>query len=127
MAVKAGRLFGGAASEAVRVRPGRRLAAAVALVLPVAVVLVAGFGIIAIRQRADERRQGQVMLSRIAATANRQRVLESSALELGLVSQGRPNSTLERELAKLPTEMARLEAELGEALRRLRSSAGDDG
>ena len=125
MAVKAGRLFGGVASDAVRVRPGRRLAAAVALVLPVAVVLMAGFGIIAIRQRADERREAQVMLSRIAATANRQRVLESNALELGLVAKGRPNATLERELAQLPAEMARLEVEVSDALSRLRAVGGD--
>jgi diguanylate cyclase (GGDEF)-like protein/PAS domain S-box-containing protein len=125
MAVKAGRLFGGVASDAVRVRPGRRVAAAIGLFLPIAVVLMAGFGIIAIRQRADERREAQVMLSRIEASANRQRVLESNALELGLVAEGRPNATLERELAQLPEEMARLDAEVGDALSRLRVAAGD--
>ena len=124
MAVKAGRLFGGVASDSVRVRPGRRLASAVGLVLPIVVVLVAGFGIIAIRQRADERRQAQVMLSRISATANQQRVLESNVMELGLVA-GRTNATLERALRQLPSEMTRLEAEVGEALTRLRSTAGD--
>jgi diguanylate cyclase (GGDEF)-like protein/PAS domain S-box-containing protein len=126
MAVKAGRLFGGVASEAVRVRPGRRVAAAVGVVLPVFVVLTAGFGIIAIRQRADERRQGQVMLSRIAASANRQRVLASNALGLGLVAEGRANATLERELAGLPREIARLDLEVGDALAALRGFSGDE-
>ena len=124
MAVKAGRLFGGAASDAVRVRPGRRVAGAVALVLPVAVVLVAGFGIITIRQRADERRQAQVMLSRISASANRQRVLESNVLELGLVAEGRPNATLARELSRLPEDLSRLDVEVDEALNGLRAAGG---
>jgi diguanylate cyclase (GGDEF)-like protein/PAS domain S-box-containing protein len=119
MAVKAGRLFGEAAADAVRVRPGLRVAGAVAVVLPVLVVLTAGFGIIAIRQRADERREAQVMLSRIEAATNRQRVVESNALELGLVAAGRPNSTLDRELARLPVEVDRLGLEVGEALSRL--------
>ncbi|HEX2295147.1 MAG TPA: diguanylate cyclase, partial [Actinomycetota bacterium] len=125
MAVKAGRLFGGMSSGAVRVRPGRRVAAGIAVVLPVAVVLTAGFGIIAIRQRADERREAQVMLSRIAASANRQRVLESNALELGLVAGKRPNATLERELAELPGETYRLDVEIAEALSKLRASEGE--
>ncbi|HYP22316.1 MAG TPA: EAL domain-containing protein [Actinomycetota bacterium] len=122
MAVKAGRLFGGAASDVVRVRPGRRVAGAIALVLPIVVVLTAGFGIIAIRQRADDRREAQVMLSRISASANRQRVLESNALELGLVAEGRPNATLARELRSLPDELARLDDEVAQALTRLRAA-----
>ncbi|HEX2195384.1 MAG TPA: EAL domain-containing protein [Actinomycetota bacterium] len=126
MAVKAGRLFGGVATDAVRVRPGRRAAAAVALVLPVAVVLTAGFGIIAIRQRADDRREAQVMVSRIAALSNRQRVLESNALELGLVAGSRPNATLQRELTELPSEISRLDDEVGHALTRLRASSSPE-
>ncbi|MDQ3983516.1 MAG: EAL domain-containing protein [Actinomycetota bacterium] len=90
------------------------------MVLPVFVVLTAGLGIIAIRQRADERREAQVMLSRIAAATNRQRALETSALELGLVTEGRSNATLERELAELPHEIARLDLEVSEAISRLR-------
>ncbi|HEX2057454.1 MAG TPA: EAL domain-containing protein [Actinomycetota bacterium] len=126
MAVKAGRLFGGVASDAVRVRPGRRAAAAVGLVLPIAVVLTAGFGIIAIRQRADDRREAQVMVSRIAALSNRQRVLESNALELGLVAGARPNATLQRELAELPGEISRLDDEVGYALTRLREGSSSE-
>ncbi|MDQ4125350.1 MAG: EAL domain-containing protein [Actinomycetota bacterium] len=125
MAVKAGRLLGGATSDAVRVRPGRRVAAGIGLVLPIAVVLVAGFGIIAIRQRADERREAQVMLGRIAASANRQRVIESNVLELGLVAAGKPNATLARELLELPVELARLDVEIGEAMTRLRASGSE--
>ena len=122
MAVKAGRLFAGVTSDAVRARPGRRVAGAIGLVLPIVVVLAAGFGIIAIRQRADERREAQVMLSRIAASSNRQRVLEANALELGLVADGRPNVTLERELSGLPAEISRLELEVSEALTTLRAA-----
>jgi diguanylate cyclase (GGDEF)-like protein/PAS domain S-box-containing protein len=85
----------------------------------VLVVLTAGFGIIAISERADERRESQVMLSRIEAATNRQRVLASNALELGLVAEGRANSTLERELARLPGEVNRLGLQAGEALSRL--------
>ncbi|HEV2755559.1 MAG TPA: EAL domain-containing protein [Actinomycetota bacterium] len=118
MAVKAGRLFG-VATDAVRVRPGQRVATAIAAVLPVLVVLTAGFGIIAIRQRADERRESQVMLSRIEAATNRQRVLESNVLELGLVAGGRPNSTLDRELTRLPAEIDRLGFEVGAAMAKL--------
>jgi diguanylate cyclase (GGDEF)-like protein/PAS domain S-box-containing protein len=120
MAVKAGRLFGGAASDAVRVRPGHRAAAGIGVILPVLVVLTAGFGIIAIGQRADERREAQVMLSRIEAGTNRQRVLESDALELGLVAAGRDNATLDRELARLPAEIDRLGLRVSESLAELR-------
>ncbi|MDQ3952842.1 MAG: EAL domain-containing protein [Actinomycetota bacterium] len=127
MAVKAGRLFGGGvASDAVRVRPGRRAAAAIGLVLPIAVVLTAGFGIIAIRQRADDRREAQVMVSRIAALSNRQRVLESNALELGLVTGENPNATLQREMAELPPEISRLDDEVGHALTSLRASGSPE-
>ncbi len=123
--MKAGRLFGGAASDAVRVRPGQRVATGIGVILPVLVVLTAGFGIITIRQRADERREAQVMLGRIEAATNRQRVLESNALELGLVAEGRANATLERELARLPAEIDRLGIEVGEALSKLRALTPD--
>ncbi|MDQ3957866.1 MAG: diguanylate cyclase, partial [Actinomycetota bacterium] len=96
----------------------------VALLLPVCVVLTAGFGIITIRHRADVRREAQVLLSRIEASANRQRVLESNALELGLVAEGRPNATLDRELANLPGDVAALQLEVETSLAGLEGVAG---
>ncbi|MFN2588807.1 MAG: putative bifunctional diguanylate cyclase/phosphodiesterase [Actinomycetota bacterium] len=107
-------------------RPGQRVAAGIGVILPVLVVLTAGFGIIAIRQRADERRVGQVMLGRVEAATNRQRVLESNALELGLVAEGRANATLDRELARLPSEIDRLGLDVGDAFAKLDALTGDD-
>ena len=126
MAVKAGRLFGGMASDTVRVRPGRRVASGLAVLLPVCVILVAGLGIITIRQRADQRREGQVLLGKIEAAANNQRVAEANALELGLVAGKSSNATLDRELAQLPMRVTALQRELNDALSRLAALAGDD-
>ncbi len=123
--MRVGRLFGGAASDAVRARPGHRVAGGIAVILPVLVVLTAGVGIIAIRQRADERRETQMALSRIEAAANRQRVLASNALELGLVAGGRPNSTLDRDLSRLPSEVGGLAREVDDALAKLRTLTQD--
>lgn len=75
------------------------------LVFPVVVALAALFGINTFRATADEHRQGQILLARVDAAANRQGVIVSNVSGLGIVVREDRNPIFERDLQALPTKI----------------------
>jgi diguanylate cyclase (GGDEF)-like protein/PAS domain S-box-containing protein len=72
------------------------------LVVPIFVTVVAAYGIDAFRTNADELRQGQILLARISANANRLEVVVSEVTGVGVVVRDEQNPIFDSDLAELP-------------------------
>jgi diguanylate cyclase (GGDEF)-like protein/PAS domain S-box-containing protein len=71
-------------------------------IIPILLTILAVFGITTVSSHADKRRQGQILLARLSANANRQRVLVSGVSGLGIVVKDESNPSFERSLDDLP-------------------------
>ena len=91
----------------------------IGFIIPIVLTLLAVFGITTVSSHADKRRQGQVLLSRIAANANRQSVLVSEVSGLGIVVRDSNNPSFERSLGDLPVGIRLLGDEIVADLERL--------
>jgi diguanylate cyclase (GGDEF)-like protein/PAS domain S-box-containing protein len=74
-------------------------------IIPILLTLLAVFGITTVSSNADKRRQGQILLARLDAAANRQNVLVSEVSGLGIVVLNTANPSFERSLRDLPVRI----------------------
>jgi diguanylate cyclase (GGDEF)-like protein/PAS domain S-box-containing protein len=85
-------------------------------IIPILLTVLAVFGITTVSSNADKRRQGQILLARIDAAANRQSVLVSEVSGLGIVVRDNANPSFERSLRDLPVRIdqhsSQIEADL---------------
>src|SRR5918996_1817967 len=92
-------------------------------IIPILLTLLAVFGITTVSSHADKRRQGQILLSRVGANANRQSVLVSEVSGLGVVVQDSANPSFERSLTDLPNGIEGLANEIEAHLAQLQELA----
>ena len=97
----------------------------IGFIIPILLTLLAVFGITTVSSHADKRRQGQVLLSRIAANANRQSVLVSEVSGLGIVVRDSANPSFERSLTDLPEGIESLGRQIDADLERLQELSPD--
>ena len=88
-------------------------------IIPILLTLLAVFGITTVSSNADDRRQGQILLARVDAAANRQSVLVSEVSGLGIVVQDTANLSFERSLADLPVRIEQHNRQIEADLKRL--------
>jgi diguanylate cyclase (GGDEF)-like protein len=92
-----------------------RLPALLTVLIPLAAI----YGISTVRHSSAELHRAQVILARLDATTNRQSLIESNALQLGVVEGLGGNPALERSLDALPGDISSLEREVDSQLTEL--------